>query len=115
MKHDISGYRLTSRVALGEKAKIFLQSIKDPEDVSVLDLDGVVGYFDSARQSDPVACLCINDKGGSYNIDLSLRLRRPEIADYPEVLIFKDECCVDSVFRAAAKSANFQQLDKSDI
>jgi hypothetical protein len=51
MKHDTSGYRVTGRTAFGDQVKVFLQSANDPEEWRVLDLDGVVGYFDRAQQS----------------------------------------------------------------
>ena len=114
MKYDVSNYRVISRTAFGDKVKVFLQSTNNPKDVCVLDLDGVVGYFDLTQKSDLIACLRIDDKGGSYNIDLSMRMRRREIAEYPEVFIFKDQDCVSIVFRAVAKSIKYRQLAKRD-
>jgi hypothetical protein len=114
MKYDISNYQVTSRTVFGDKAKLFLQSKNNSEDVRVLELDGVVGYFDCTQKSDLISCLRIDDKGGSYNIDLSMRLRRQEIVEYPEVFIFKDQDCVSFVFRAVAKSIKYRRLEKRD-
>jgi hypothetical protein len=115
MKYDISDYRVTTRVALGDRIKVFLESTHDLTDTRVLELDGVVGYFDLAQKADPVAWLRINDNGRSTNnYDLSLRLRRPENVDYPEVFIFRDQGCVDFVFRAVAESVDFRRAEKRD-
>jgi hypothetical protein len=114
MKYDITGYRVTSVNSYTDNLKVFMQYKNKTNETSVLELEGVIGYFDLSHHEKSVSCIRIDETGGSYNFDLSLRLDREEIKDYPEVFIFKDPKCVEFIFRAVAKTINFRKIESRD-
>ena len=111
MKHSIHDLRVEHRVVLGNNAKIFLRSTKESKNLHVLELLEVAGYMDNTHKDDTISCIRIDKRGGSYILDLSMRLSRPEIREFSEVFIFRDVGCVDFVFRAVAKTVVFRPAE----
>jgi hypothetical protein len=79
-----------------------------------LELRGVVGFIENTHAENPIKTLRLDEEGGSYNFDLSLRLQKPEIKNFPEVFIFVDTTCVNFCFRAVAEIINFRDWTTKD-
>ena len=114
MKIDLDEYEIVSKIFLGTNLKIIFKNCSNTTDRKVLELKEVAGFIEVIYANRQVQTLILNDEGGSYNFDLSLRLRRPEVAKFPEVFIFVDKTCVDFCFRAAAKSIEFRDWAEKD-
>jgi len=114
MKTDLDNYEIVSKIFLGTDLKIIFKNKIDITDKKVLELKEIVGFIDTTNRSNIIQTLRIDDGGGSYNFDLSLRLQRPEINDFPEVFIFVDKTCIDFTFRAAARSIEFRDWTEKD-
>ena len=111
---DLDKYEIVSKIFLGTNLKIILKNIVDTIDRKVLELKDVVGFIDTTSESKKIRTLRLDEEGGSYNFDLSLRLQREEINSFPEVFLFVDESCVDFCFRASAKSIEFRDWTEKD-
>ena len=48
-------------------------------------------------------------------MDISMKLKRPEINNYQEVFIYKDETAFDTSFRAISEKIVWRNFDKSSI
>lgn len=114
MKVDIEKYKIGSKILLGTDLKFVFQNIYETTDIKILELKGLVGFIDNMHAGKEIKTLLLNAEGGSYNLDLSLRLQQPEINKFPEVFIFSDTACVDFCFRAVAKYIDFRDWTESD-
>lgn len=114
MKIDLANYEIVSKIFLGSNLRIIFKNIVDTTDRKVLELEEAVGFIDTTSESKPFQTLRLDEKGGSYNLDLSLRLQREEINNFPEVSLFFDRTCVDLCFRAVAKSIEFRNWTEKD-
>lgn len=114
MKVDVEKYEIASRIFLGLNLKIIFRSKTDPQDRKVLELTEIVGFIDGTGSGKVIQTLRLDSEGGSYNFDLSLRLKREEIMQFPEVFLFIDKTCVDLCFRAVAKSIEFRDWTEKD-
>ena len=100
---------------LDNRVKVLLRSDRNLQDSRILDLKGIVGIIDMTPKSDSISWVRIDEPGGSFAHDLSLRLKKKEIMNYPEVFVFKDEMCADFVFRAVAKTIDFRAPENDDV
>lgn len=114
MKVDLERYRIISTIFLGANLRISFQHIDNAADMKILELKDVAGFIENNPKQKSICVLVINEKGGSYNLDLSLRLRNPAIKSFPEVFIFIDPNCDDFCFRAAAKFIDFRDWTEQD-
>lgn len=114
MKVDLEKYTIISKTFLGTNLKISFQHRDNVADKKILELKDVAGFIENSPKGKPICALAINEKGSSYNLDLSLRLRNPVINSFPEVFIFVDPDCMDFCFRAAAKFIDFRDWTEQD-
>lgn len=114
MKIDINEYEIVSKVFLGTNLKITINNCSNRTNRKVLVLKEVAGFIDTINTSKKIETLRLDEEGGSYNLDLSIRLKNPEVAKFPEVLIFVDKTCVDFCFRAVAKTIEFRDWTEKD-
>jgi hypothetical protein len=114
MKVELDKYEIVSKILLGASLKVIFKNVVDATDRKVLELKDVVGFIDSTDTKQPIKTLRLDEQGGSYNLDLSLRLQRQEIKVFPEVFIFIDTACVDFCFRSVAKSIEFRDWVEKD-
>jgi hypothetical protein len=114
MQVDINKYEIVSKILLGRNLKLIFEYGADTMHRKVLELQDVVGFIDNTDTKRQIKALRLDEEGGSYNIDLSLRLQRREIKTFPEVYIFVDTTCVDFCFRAVAKSIKFKDWTEED-
>ena len=114
MKVDLDKYKSVSKIFLGTNLKFVFQHIYDTTDKKNLELKDVVGFIDNDHSEKAIKILRLDEEGGSYNLDLSLRLQKPEITNFPEVFIFVDTTCVDFCFRAVAKFIDFRDWNVKD-
>lgn len=114
MKVNIGKYRIVSKIFLGTNLKFVFQHITETADRKVLELTDVVGFIENDHTEQAITFLILNQGGSSYNLDLSLRLQKPEIINFSEVFIFADSNCEDFCFRAVAKSIDFRDWDDKD-
>ena len=114
MKVDLDNYELVSKIFLGSNLKIIFRNLNRTNDRKVLELKDVIGFIDTTAGSKAIQTLRLDDEGGPYNFDLSLRLQREEINNFPEVFLFTDKACVNFCFRAAAKSITFRDWTEKD-
>jgi hypothetical protein len=99
---------ILSRIYLGARLTITFQNRIDMNDRRVLELAELVGFIDQST-GDEAAFLHIDESGSSYTHDLSLRLQRPEIIDFPVVFLFTDPARTQFSFRACAKAVHFRE------
>jgi len=114
MKVNLEDYYILSSIFLGDNLTITFQYSLDIHSRRVLELKEVIGFIDK-RTTDQLVVLRIDEGGGSYPFDLSLRLQRPEVAEYQETFFFTDEKCVDFNFRACAKAIIFREWTEKDV
>lgn len=114
MKVDLEKYKIISKIFLGTDLKISFQHVDNATDMKILELKDVAGFVENSPKGKQICVLAINEKGGSYNLDLSLRLRNPAVNSFPEVFIFVDPDCMDFCFRAAAKFIDFRDWTEQD-
>lgn len=114
MKVDLDKYEIVSKIFLGTNLKFVFQNIYDTTDKKILELKDVAGFIENTHKEKAIKILRLNEQGGSYNLDLSLRLQKPEITNFPEVFIFVDTTCLDFCFRAAAKLIDFRDWNEKD-
>ena len=114
MKVDLDKYEIVSKIFLGTTLKLAFQSLYDTTDKKVLELKDIIGFIDNTHKEKPFKTLRIDKKGGSYNLDLSLRLQKPEINHFPEIFIFTDTDCINFCFRAVAKFIEFRDWNIND-
>lgn len=113
MRVNLEDYYILSKITLGNSLLIFFQYSLDVHYRVVLELHDVAGVIDVST-SDNLKTLRIDDGGGSYAHDLSLRLKRPEIAHFTEVFFFQDKEEVNFSFRACARTAQFRECTEDD-
>jgi len=111
---DLEGYYILAQIYLGTRLTVTFQNSMDLHDRKVLILSEVAGVVDEYA-GDEITCLRIDENGGTFAHDLSLRLRRPEIANFPEAIIFDDKGQSHIRFRGCAKNINFRNETKYDI
>jgi hypothetical protein len=114
MHVNLKDYYILSSVLLGNNMTTTFQSILDVHQRRVLECREVVGLIDQ-RKDNNIVSLRIDDGGGSYPLDLSLRLQKPEILDYPEAFFFLDENDVNFSFRVCARAFLFREWSEKDI
>jgi hypothetical protein len=114
MKIEIANYKLSSRTFLGNTLKLIFRNTEIENDVKVLQINAVAGFFDFIIQESGFNCIRIDEGGGSYNQDLSMRLRNPELVHNKEVFIFTDNKCVNFCFRCSARDAVFRDWTEAD-
>ena len=111
---SLEHYYIVSSILLGDNLKIIFENKVDKNELRVLDLKGVVGYIDSSSANKKLKILQIREEGSAYNLDLSMRLHKPQIQNLPEVFIFIDERCTDFCFRAVAETIEFREWEVKD-
>jgi hypothetical protein len=114
MLAHLEDYYVLSRIYLGARLTITFQNRIDMRDRRVLELAELAGFIDQST-GDEAAFLRIDEGGSSYAHDLSLRLQRPEIIDFPEVFLFTNPACTQFSFRACAKGIHFREWVEKDI
>jgi len=113
MRADISAYRFVGRVLEGDRLQLIFEHRGHASGRKILLLKGVVGFTDRMKDSEHQQILDIREPpGSSYNMDLSVTLRRPEIIDYPEVILFADAAATLIDFRAVARTIVFRVADR---
>ena len=114
MKVNLDDYDIVSKIFLGTNLKIIFTNKVDANARKVLELKEVVGFIDNTGVGNSIQTLRLDEGGGSYNFDLSLRLQREQINSFPEVFLFVDKTCVNFCFRAVAKSIEFRDWTEKD-
>jgi len=114
MKVDLDKYKVVSKILVETNLKYVFQHIYDTTDKKILELKGVVGFIENTNMEKVIKTLKLEEEGGSYNLDLSLRLHKSEINNFPEVFIFVDTTCVDFYFRAVAEFIDFRNWTEKD-
>jgi hypothetical protein len=87
MRVNLEDYYIISSICVGNNLVITFQHSLDIHNRLVLECKEVVGFIDH-RNAGSTMILRIDEGGGSYPNDLSLRLQRPEISNYPEAFLF---------------------------
>lgn len=114
MRVNLEDYYILQKLYLGNNMIIIFQYSMDVHKRRVLELNEVVGFIDQST-NDEYKTLRIDEEGGSYPFDLSLRLQRPEIENFSEAFLFTDEEETHFSFRACAKSIRFREWTEKDI
>lgn len=114
MHINLEDYSLRSKIFSGNNLIIIFQNKNDIHDRRVLELNEVVGFIDHADKAE-LSSLHIVDDGSSYSFDLSHRLSRAEIINFPEVLIFIAGAGGRFCFRACAKNILFREWTENDV
>ena len=115
MRYNLEDYYILQKLYLGNNLIIVFQYSMDIHKRRVLDLTEVVGFIDQSV-NDELKILRIDEEtGGSYPLDLSLRLQRPEIMNFSEAFIFSNKEESQFIFRACAKKICFREWTEKDI
>jgi hypothetical protein len=114
MKIEIDNYKIVSALLTGTNLRIVFQHRVDTNNRKVLELKHTAGFINNTINEQEIKILRIDEEGGSYCLDLSMRLKQPEIVKYPEVFIFTDAACVHFCFRAVAKVIDFRAWNEKD-
>lgn len=114
MRVNLEDYYILSGIFSGNDLVVTFQCSLDIHSRHVLECKEVVGFIDR-RNGDEIVNLRIDKGGGSYPLDLSLRLQRPEISNYPEAFFFLDDKEVNFSFRVCAKNILFREWSEKDI
>ena len=101
---------ILSRIFVGTRLIVIFQNRMDIHNRKVLELTEVVGLIDQSTD-DEVAFLRIDESGSPYAHDLSMRMQRPEIVDFPEAFLFTDTGRTQFCFRVCAKGHSFSRVD----
>ena len=113
MKVDLVKYDIVSKIFLGTDLRLTFQNRHDLNDKKLLQLDNVAGFID-LLDNKQLIWLRIDDNAGSYNFDLSMRLKRSEIKSFKEIFLFTDSECVNFSFRASAEQVIFRDWTEND-
>lgn len=114
MKINIRNYKIKGRVFYGDNLRLIFENKNIKEDVKILELKSVAGFFDHVSPTDYLVWIRLDPPGGSYNFDLSMRLKKPELQNNEEVFIFTDDNCVNFCFRCSVSSAIFRDWTDND-
>jgi hypothetical protein len=114
MSINLEDYYILSRIFLGKNLVITFQNMTDIHSRRVLELIEVEGFIDQST-TDEIKTLRLDEEGGSYPHDLSIRLKRPEIMKFPEVFFFTDKDEVHFNFRACARKIHFREWLETDV
>lgn len=117
MRVNLEDYYILQKLYLRNNLLIIFQYSMDIHERRVLELSEVVGFIDQTT-NDEFKMLRVDEGeagGGSYPFDLSLRLQRPEISNFPEVFFFTDKEETHFGFRACAKRIHFREWTEKDI
>ena len=74
----------------------------------------MVGFIDDST-NEGLKILRIDEGGGSYPYDLSLRLKRADVKNFSEVFFFTDKDEIHFSFRACAETIQFRKWTEKDI
>lgn len=111
---DLRNYKIRSRIFFGDNLRLMFENKTKGGDIKVLELNSVAGFFDHVDSTDNLVWIRFDEPGGSYNIDLSMRLRKPEIQKNREVFIFTDDKCINFCFRCSVSTAVFRDWSNND-
>lgn len=114
MKINIENYRFTSKRLTGDNLKLFFVKKDNASEVKILELLNIGAFIESEGINES-NFINISDKCGVYGMDISMKLKRPEISNYKEVFIYNDESAFDTSFRAISEKIVFRNFDKSSI
>ncbi len=114
MHVNLEDYNLRSKIFSGNNLIIIFQNKIDINDRRVLELNEVVGFIDHSDKEE-LAYLRIVDDGSSYSFDLSHRLNRAEINNFPEALISIAGAGGRFCFRACARNIRFREWTENDV
>jgi|GEM_PF-1622287 len=107
MRVNLEDYYILSTIFLANNLVITFQYSLDIHSRRVLECKEVAGFKDQ-RNGDDIVNLRINERGGSYPLDLALHLQRPEISEYPEAFFFLDDKEVNFSFRVCVRDIHFR-------
>lgn len=113
MQVDLSEYNLLNKRLTGQNLKIFFGKIDDSKPSMVLKLTNIVAFISSDNNQKNKTVVLRIDKTGSYSLDISMQLKRPEIKHFQEVFLFTDLSCINFSFRALAEQVDWEPFDNS--
>jgi hypothetical protein len=114
MKIDVRNYKISGRVFFGDNLRLIFENKTAKESYRVLELKSVAGFFDHLSPTYDLVWIRFDEPGGVYNLDLSMRLQKPELENNREVFIFTDDNCVNFCFRCSASNAVFRDWTDKD-
>ena len=114
MRANLEDYYILEKLFLENNLIIIFQYSLDIHERRVLELNEVVGFINKSDNDEFKTLRVDEGPGGSYPFDLSLRLQRPEIANFPEAFFFTDKEETHFSFRACAKSIHYRQWTEKD-
>ncbi|MBW8684360.1 hypothetical protein [Chitinophaga rhizophila] len=109
---ELEDYQVHSKIFFGNNYLFIFQNQYDISERRVLEMKDVVGFIENA-DSHPLISLRIIE-GGTYPFDLSARCNRPEVVNFPEVLISTANTKGMFYFRACAASIIFREWTIAD-
>jgi hypothetical protein len=117
MEETISLKLLWKRFA-GSNMKLFFGSKDSTAAQKVLVLYNVVAFIENEVENIDCYLLQTRDGGSVYGLDMSMRLKKPQYADFIETFLFANKEGPDIAFRALSekiKWCNFDTLSPEDL
>lgn len=110
MLEDKFSFKLLWKRFAGNNLKLFFGDESDAK--KVLILSEVVAFMENEFSSITSYLLQVREGKSVYGLDMSMRFKKPEYADYKEVFLFVDKMGPDIAFRALTKEVVWCDFDK---
>lgn len=116
MLEEKFSFRILWKRFAGDSLKLFFGDKGGAKKVLVL--SGVVAFIENEFSHINTYVLQVREGKSVYGIDMSLRFKKPEYADYKEVFLFAEKQGPDIAFRALVKDVvwcDFDKLSQDDL
>jgi len=114
MDINLQDYHIVTKLFAGTSLHIIFQHKTDKQSQQVLELQEVAGFIELPG-TEALTTLVIEAAGGDfYASALSARLNQPEIASFPEAILFTDEDRVHHCLHVCARHIAFRKWTAND-
>jgi len=111
MEEKINLYLLQKRFA-GNNMKLFFGPKDSKTTHKVLILHNLVAFIENEVEGINCYVLQARDGGSVYGLDMSMRFKKPEYANFTETFLFVNQQGPDVAFRALSEKVSWCDFDK---
>ena len=111
---DVSSYTLQQIRNVGGNLFIYFQHNLYSHVTYVLQLNDALAYIHNTAVERPVT-IDIKLEAGSYGVDMAMRLKQLEVAQYKEVFIFGEKGTTQTYMRVLCKDATWRDMEDEDV
>lgn len=112
------GLKLLWKRFAGSNMKLFFGSKDSKAAQKVLVLYNVIAFIENEVEDPDYYLLQIREGGSVYGLDMSMRLKRQEYADFIEIFLFTNQQGPNIAFRALSENVkwcDFDALSSDDL